>query len=108
MLAVTAALVGQGLGDSVGLITEGRFSGGTHGLVVGHVAPEAWIGGPIAFLKNGDRITIDADAKVVSADVDEAEMTRRRKGRVRPDPRRSRGVLATNARTLHSASEWTV
>src|SRR5207237_7189705 len=63
MLAVTAALVGQGLGDKVGLITDGRFSGGTHGLVVGHVAPEAWVGGPIGLLREGDRVTIDADAK---------------------------------------------
>jgi dihydroxy-acid dehydratase len=108
MLSVTAALVGQGLGESIGLITDGRFSGGTHGLVVGHVAPEAWVGGAIAFLKNGDRITIDADAKVVSADVDEAEMARRRKGWVRPDPRVSRGVLAKYARTVHSASEGAV
>src|SRR5712692_8864454 len=66
MLAVTAALIGQGLGDSIGLITDGRFSGGTHGLVVGHIAPEAWVGGPIALVKNGDTITIDADAKKVS------------------------------------------
>src|SRR5260370_16063591 len=77
MLAVTAALVGQGLGDKVGLITDGRFSGGTHGLVVGHIAPEAWTGGPIALLKNGDAITIDADAKTVSAALEEAEWDRR-------------------------------
>src|SRR2546421_7127100 len=76
MLAVTAALVGQGLGEKIGLITDGRFSGGTHGLVAGHVAPEAWVGGPIALLKDGDRVTIDADAKVVNAEVDEAEMAR--------------------------------
>src|SRR5206468_3640285 len=74
MLAVTAALVGQGLGESVGLITDGRFSGGTHGLVVGHVTPEAWVGGPIAFLKDGDSITIDADAKIVKVDMPGAEM----------------------------------
>ena len=66
MLSVTAALSGQGLGDQIGLITDGRFSGGTHGLVVGHVAPEAWVGGPIALLRNGDPITIDADAKTLS------------------------------------------
>src|SRR6267142_6079520 len=66
MLSVTAALVGQGLGEGIGLITDGRFSGGTHGLVVGHVAPEAWVGGPIALLKDGDRVTIDADNKQVS------------------------------------------
>jgi dihydroxy-acid dehydratase len=108
MLSITAALVGQGLGDSVGLITDGRFSGGTHGLVVGHIAPEAWVGGPIAFLKDGDRLTIDADAKTVSAEMDESEMTRRRKGWTRPEPRVARGVLAKYARTVRSASEGAV
>jgi dihydroxy-acid dehydratase len=108
MLAVTAALVGQGLGESVGLITDGRFSGGTHGLVVGHVAPEAWVGGPIAFVKEGDRITIDADAKEVSVELDETEWARRRKGWTKPAPRVSRGVLAKYARTVRSASEGAV
>jgi dihydroxy-acid dehydratase len=108
MLAVTAALVGQGLGETVGLITDGRFSGGTHGLVVGHVAPEAWVGGPIAFLTEGDRVTIDADAKSLSVDLDEAEMARRRQGWKRPEPRVARGVLAKYARTVHSASEGAV
>jgi dihydroxy-acid dehydratase len=108
MLSITGALVGQGLGDSVGLITDGRFSGGTHGLVVGHVAPEAWVGGPIAFLKEGDRITIDADAKRLSVEVDEAEWTRRAKGWNRPEPRVARGVLAKYARTVRSASEGAV
>jgi dihydroxy-acid dehydratase len=108
MLAVTAALVGQGLGESIGLITDGRFSGGTHGLVVGHVAPEAWVGGPIAFLKDKDPITIDADAKRLTADVDDAELARRRQGWVRPEPRVTRGVLAKYARTVRSASEGAV
>jgi dihydroxy-acid dehydratase len=108
MLSVTAALVGQGLGESVGLITDGRFSGGTHGLVVGHVAPEAWVGGPLAFLKDGDRITIDADAKLLSVEIDEAELARRRKAWVRPEPRVARGVLAKYARTVRSASEGAV
>src|SRR5438105_4830444 len=108
MLSVTAALVGQGLGESIGLITDGRFSGGTHGLVVGHVAPEAWVGGPIAFLKDGDRITIDAEAKLVSAEFDEAELARRRKGWAQPEPRVARGVLAKYARTVRSASEGAV
>ena len=67
MLAVTAALVGQGLGESIGLVTDGRFSGGTHGLVVGHVSPEAWVGGPIGLLKDGDLVTIDADNEGRSA-----------------------------------------
>ncbi len=108
MLSVTSALVGQGLGESVGLITDGRFSGGTHGLVVGHVAPEAWVGGPIAFLKDGDRLTIDADAKLVSVELDEAEMARRRKGWAQPQPRVARGVLAKYARTVRSASEGAI
>jgi dihydroxy-acid dehydratase len=108
MLSVTAALVGQGLGESVGLITDGRFSGGTHGLVVGHVAPEAWVGGPIALLKDGDRVTIDADAKQLSVTLDEAELARRQAARVTPPPRESRGVLAKYARCVHSASEGAV
>src|SRR5436305_5966440 len=78
MLSVTAALSGQGLGEVIGLVTDGRFSGGTHGLVVGHVAPEAWVGGPIAFLKEGDSITIDAHAKTVSANLSDAEWEKRR------------------------------
>ncbi|HXG12297.1 MAG TPA: dihydroxy-acid dehydratase [Gemmataceae bacterium] len=108
MLSVTAALVGQGLGEDVGLITDGRFSGGTHGLVVGHVAPEAWVGGPIAFLKNGDLVTIDADAKQLSVALEEAELARRRQGWVQPEPREKRGVLAKYARTVRSASEGAV
>jgi dihydroxy-acid dehydratase len=108
MLAVTAALVGQGLGESVGLITDGRFSGGTHGLVVGHVAPESWVGGPIALLKEGDRVTIDADAKDLSVALDEAELARRREAFVLPPPRETRGVLAKYARCVRSASEGAV
>jgi dihydroxy-acid dehydratase len=108
MLSVTAALMGQGLGESVGLITDGRFSGGTHGLVVGHVAPEAWVGGPIAFIKEGDRITIDADAKQLTLEISEAELARRRQSWVRPEPRVARGVLAKYARTVRSASEGAV
>src|ERR671935_1733117 len=77
MLAVTAALVGQGLGEGIGLITDGRFSGGTHGLVVGHVAPEAWVGGPIALVKEGDSITIDGDKKVLTLNVPAAELDAR-------------------------------
>ena len=108
MLAVTAALVGQGLGESIGLITDGRFSGGTHGLVVGHVAPEAWVGGPIALLRDGDRITIDADAKRVEAALDDAEWKRRKAAFVVPPPRVARGVLAKYARCVHSASEGAI
>ncbi len=108
MLSITSALVGQGLGESVGLITDGRFSGGTHGLVVGHIAPEAWVGGPIALVKEGDRITIDADAKQLTLEISEAEMARRRQGWARPELRVARGVLAKYARTVRSASEGAV
>jgi dihydroxy-acid dehydratase len=108
MLAVTAALVGQGLGESVGLITDGRFSGGTHGLVVGHVAPEAWVGGPIALLRDGDRVTIDADRKLLAVELPEDELARRRAAWTAPEPREKRGVLAKYARTVRSASEGAV
>jgi dihydroxy-acid dehydratase len=108
MLAVTAALVGQGLGEKVGLITDGRFSGGTHGLVVGHVAPEAWVGGPIALLKEGDPVTIDADAQLLTVNVDDAELARRRKEWVAPPPREKRGVLAKYAHCVKSASQGAV
>ncbi|HYG78518.1 MAG TPA: dihydroxy-acid dehydratase [Planctomycetota bacterium] len=108
MLAVTAALVGQGLGESVGLITDGRFSGGTHGLVVGHVAPEAWVGGPIALLKDGDQVTIDADEKRLAVELDAAELAKRREKWVKPELKVKRGVLAKYARTVRSASEGAV
>jgi dihydroxy-acid dehydratase len=108
MLAVTAALAGQGLGESIGLITDGRFSGGTHGLVVGHIAPEAWVGGPIALLKEGDSITIDADKKSLSVSLDENELGRRRAAWTKPEPREKRGVLAKYAKTVRSASEGAI
>ncbi len=108
MLSITGALIGQGLGESVGLITDGRFSGGTHGLVVGHVAPEAWVGGPIALLKDGDSITIDADAKKLSVNLSDAELERRRAAWKKPPLRVERGVLAKYARMVHSASEGAV
>ena len=108
MLAVTAALVGQGLGEEIGLVTDGRFSGGTHGLVVGHVSPEAWTGGPIAFLRDGDMVTIDSESKSLSVDIDEAEFARRREGWTAPAPRVERGVLGKYARTVRSASEGAI
>jgi dihydroxy-acid dehydratase len=108
MLAVTAALVGQGLGESVGLITDGRFSGGTHGLVVGHVTPEAWTGGPITLVQDGDPITIDADSKCLDVGLTETEIARRRAAWKAPPPRETRGVLAKYARTVRSASEGAV
>jgi dihydroxy-acid dehydratase len=108
MLSVTAALSGQGLGEVIGLITDGRFSGGTRGLVVGHVAPEAWVGGPLAFLKDGDPVTIDADAKQLSVALEESELARRKAGWTKPQPREKRGVLAKYAQTVRSASEGAV
>lgn len=108
MLAVTAALVGQGLGEAVGLLTDGRFSGGTHGLVVGHVAPEAWVGGPIGLLRDGDEITIDAEHKLLQVNLDEAELSRRRADWQPPEPRERRGVLAKYARLVGSAAQGAV
>ncbi len=108
MLSITGALMGQGLGDSVGLITDGRFSGGTHGLVVGHIAPEAWTGGPIALLKDGDMITIDADQKLLKVHLDDEELIRRKSEWKAPPLRVERGVLAKYAKTVRSASEGAV
>lgn len=108
MLSVTAALSGQGLGDQIGLITDGRFSGGTRGLVVGHVAPEAHVGGPIALLKTGDTVTIDAEAKTLSTSVDEKEWAKRKAAWKQPKPNATRGVLAKYAKTVSSASEGAV
>ena len=108
MLSVTGALMGQGLGELVGLITDGRFSGGTHGLVVGHVAPEAWTGGLIAFVRDGDSITIDADKKLLSLNVPEAEIAKRKANWTKPALRVQRGVLAKVARLVSSASEGAV
>jgi dihydroxy-acid dehydratase len=105
MLSVTAALSGQGLGEHIGLITDGRFSGGTRGLVVGHVAPEAFVGGPLALLKTGDIITIDADKKDVSVAWSEPERQRRAAAWKQPEPKAKRGVLAKYAKTVRSASE---
>src|SRR6185436_2105850 len=94
MLSVTAALSGQGLGEHVGLITDGRFSGGSRGLVVGHVAPEAYVGGPIALLKEGDMVTIDADKKELSVALSDSELSKRRAAWTKPELRATRGVLA--------------
>lgn len=104
MLSPTFTLVGAGLGDSVGLITDGRFSGGTYGMVVGHVAPEAAVGGNIALVQEGDSITIDADARLLQLNVPDEELARRRKAWQAPAPRYTRGVLAKYARLVSSAS----
>jgi len=108
MLAPTAALVGAGLGHSVGLITDGRFSGGTHGLVVGHVAPEAAVGGPLALVREGDRITIDAERREVRLEVAEEELQSRRARWQAPAPRYTTGVLAKYARLVSSSSQGAV
>src|ERR1044072_1358676 len=104
MLAPTSALIGAGLGDSVGLITDGRFSGGTYGMVVGHVAPEAAVGGTIALVEEGDSITIDAERGLVQLDVSDAEIKRRFANWISPQPRYTRGVLAKYANQVSSAS----
>ena len=108
MLAPTGALIGQGLGESVGLITDGRFSGGTWGMVVGHVAPEAFAGGLIALVHEGDSITIDAHQRLLQLNVDDAEIERRRALWQQPAPRYTRGVLAKFARNATSASRGAV
>ena len=108
MLAPTGALIGQGLGESVGLITDGRFSGGTWGMVVGHVAPEAYEGGVIALVQEGDSITIDAHRLVLSLNVGDDELARRRAAWVKPAPRYTRGVLAKFAKNASSASSGAV
>jgi len=104
MLGPTSAIIGAGLGDSVGLITDGRFSGATHGMVVGHVAPEAAVGGTIALVEEGDSITIDADARLLQLNVAAAELARRRAAWQPPAPRNPRGVLAKYAQLVSSSS----
>ncbi len=104
MLSPTSAIMGKGLGKDVALITDGRFSGGSHGFVVGHVTPEAYLGGPIALIKNGDSITIDAEKRQLNLDVPTAELRKRRKRWKAPKPRYTRGVLAKYAHTVTSAS----
>ena len=104
MLAPTAALIGQGLGESVGLLTDGRFSGGTWGMVVGHVAPEAYEGGPIALVKNGDPITIDAHRRLIQLNVTAKELAARRRQWKAPKPRYTRGLMAKYMRQVSSAS----
>ena len=108
MLAPTGALIGQGLGESVGLITDGRFSGGTWGMVVGHVAPEAFAGGLIALVQEGDTIVIDAHQRLLQLNVDDAEIARRRALWKQPAPRYTRGVLAKFSRNATSASRGAV
>jgi dihydroxy-acid dehydratase len=108
MLAPTAALIGQGLGESVGLITDGRFSGGTWGMVVGHVAPEAFEGGPIALVREGDSITIDAVKRLIQLNIPAKALAARRRKWRQPKPRYTRGALAKYIRLVSTASKGAV
>ncbi|MGH8141941.1 MAG: dihydroxy-acid dehydratase, partial [Steroidobacteraceae bacterium] len=108
MLSPTSAITGRGLGDKVALITDGRFSGGSHGFVVGHITPEAAVGGPLVLLRNGDRLTIDARRRRIDVDLPAAELKRRRAAWRPRRPYADRGVLAKYARVVSSASEGAV
>jgi dihydroxy-acid dehydratase len=108
MLSPTSALIGKGLGESVGLITDGRFSGGTWGMVVGHVAPEAYVGGNLALVQEGDSITIDAHRLLLQVNVSDEELARRRATWKQPAPRYTRGVLAKFAKLASTASKGAI
>ena len=108
MLGVTAALVGAGLGESVALLTDGRFSGATHGLMAGHVAPEAARGGPIAAVRDGDTVTFDVDARRLDVEISQEEMDKRLREWKAPEPRYASGVMAKYARLVSSAAEGAV
>jgi dihydroxy-acid dehydratase len=108
MLAPTSALIGKGLGESVGLITDGRFSGGTWGMVVGHVTPEAFDGGPIALVKEGDSVTIDAKKRLIQLNVSKAEIARRKAKWKQPKAKYTTGVLAKYAALVRDASHGAV
>ncbi|BCX69045.1 dihydroxy-acid dehydratase [Pseudomonas izuensis] len=108
MLSPTSAVMGKGLGKDVALITDGRFSGGSHGFVVGHITPEAFEGGPIALIEDGDKITIDAETRQITMDVSDTELAQRKTRWVRPESKYKRGVLAKYAKTVSSASEGAV
>jgi dihydroxy-acid dehydratase len=108
MLAVTAALVGEGLGKSVALLTDGRFSGATHGLMAGHVAPEAAVGGPIAALADGDTVVFDVQKRELNVELSGAEIKNRLEGWKAPLPRYKTGVMARYARSVGSASQGAI
>ncbi len=108
MLSPTSAIMGKGLGKEVALITDGRFSGGSHGFVVGHITPEAYGGGPLALVKNGDSITIDAERRQLNLEVAASELKKRRAAWKAPKPRYTRGVLAKYASAVTSASRGAV
>ena len=104
MLKPTSAIMGQGLGDKVAFLTDGRFSGGTHGFVVGHITPEAFDGGPLALVKDGDQITIDAENDQLVLDISKEEMQKRKQEWVNPITHPKKGVLAKYAKSVKSAS----
>jgi dihydroxy-acid dehydratase len=108
MLAPTSALIGQGLGESVGLITDGRFSGGTWGMVVGHVAPEAYVGGNIALVEEGDSITIDSDKRLIQLNVPDDVLAKRHQQWKQPAPRYTRGVMAKYIKLVSTASKGAI
>ena len=108
MLATTAALVGQGLGKQVAMVTDGRFSGGTRGFMVGHVAPEAYVGGPIALVKDGDKITIDVSTGIIDLHVSEDELGNRRRQWRKPEPHYVAGALAKYATLVGSAARGAI
>ncbi|MCB1088400.1 MAG: dihydroxy-acid dehydratase, partial [Verrucomicrobiae bacterium] len=108
MLGPTGAIMGQGLGKDVALITDGRFSGGSHGFVIGHITPEAFVGGPLAIVKDGDPISIDAEKREITLGVSKKEIDTRLKAWKQPRPNYTRGVLAKYAKLVSSASEGAV
>jgi dihydroxy-acid dehydratase len=108
MLSPTSAIAGRGLADKVALITDGRFSGGSRGFVVGHIAPEAAVGGPLALVEDGDEITIDAQTRQIQLGVDDATLARRKSTWQAPEPYTRRGVLAKYARVVSSASRGAI
>jgi dihydroxy-acid dehydratase len=108
MLGVTSAIVGEGLGDTVALVTDGRFSGATRGFMVGHVAPEAAVGGPIAAVREGDSISIDVDKRQISIDISVEELHKRLAAFERPAPKYTTGVMAKYAALVGSASDGAV
>jgi len=108
MLSPTSAIMGKGLGKDVALITDGRFSGGSHGFVVGHITPEAAVGGPLALVKNGDQITINAETREMTLHVSQTELRKRKKAWKAPKQRYTRGVLAKYAKQVSSASTGAV
>jgi dihydroxy-acid dehydratase len=108
MLTPTSAIMGAGLGSDVALITDGRFSGGSHGFIVGHVTPEAQLGGPIALVKNGDKITIDAEKNRIDVDITDAEMAKRKAAFKAPPYKATRGTLYKYIKNVKTASEGCV